>query len=205
MNPRPVSRMRFWVTTQLCGLAFFLVMGTLGMLVEANGAGCMYVTPTFFMVLFLVYPAARLRAFGAATAVFLLYATLGSLIEYQMQWVVERQLASPWGGLAWGLLGVVVGLTTDLTFHFLPGRVAWPWRGVAAGAVAGLAFFVTTYVAMTTLYATPASQQSHFVFFSTRALFSITWMVLNGGFAGYCATMLAAGSRLRREREPSAA
>ena len=205
MDPRPVSRMRFWVTTQLCGLAFFLVMGTLGMLVEANDAGCMYVTPAFFMVLSLVYPAARLRVFGAATAVFLLYATLGSFVEYQMQWVVEQQLSSPWGGLAWGLLGVLVGLTTDLMFHFLPARVPRPWRGVAAGAAAGLAFFVTTYVAMTTLYATPASQQSHFVFFSTRAFFSIAWMVLNGAFAGYCATMLAAGSGLRPEQETAAA
>lgn len=197
MDPQPVSSLRFWATTQICGLLFFAIMGVLGMLVEASDAGCMYVTPIFFMVFVLVYPAARLRRFGAATAVFILYATVGSFIEYQMQWVSERQLASPWGGLAWGLLGVLVGLTTDLAFRFFPSTLAPAWRGALAGALAGLAFFATTYVAMTTLYASPASQQSHFVFFSSRALFSTVWMALNGAFAGYCAIAMAARSGFR--------
>lgn len=187
------SRLRFWLTTQTFGMLFFIVMGVLGMLVEANDAGCMYVTPAFFIVLTIVYPAARLRRFGAATAVFLLYATAGSYIEYQMQWVAERQLANPWGALGWGLLGVLVGLTADVVFRFLPATVSPGWRGTITGSATGLALFLTTYVAMTTLYASPASQQSHFVFFSSRALFSLPWMILNGAFAGYCAMALAAG------------
>jgi len=191
------SRLRFWLTTQTFGMLFFLVMGVLGMLIEANDAGCMYVTPAFFIVLTIVYPAARLRRFGAATAVFLLYVTAGSYIEYQMQWVAERQLASPWGALGWGLLGMLVGLVTDVTFRYLPATVSPGWRGAITGTLTGLALFITTYVAMTTLYASPASQQSHFVFFSSRALFSLPWMLLNGGFAGYCAMALAAGFGLR--------
>ena len=187
------SRLRFWLTTQTFGMLFFIVMGVLGIMVEANDAGCMYVTPAFFIVLTIVYPAARLRRFGAATAVFLLYATAGSYIEYQMQWVAERQLASAWGALGWGLLGVLVGLIADVVFRFLPATVAPGWRGAITGALTGLALFFTTYVAMTTLYASPASQQSHFVFFSSRALFSLPWMILNGAFAGYCAMALAAG------------
>ena len=195
MNPQPVSRLRFWATTQICGVIFFSIMGVLGMLVESNDAGCMYVTPAFFMVLILVYPAARLRRFGAATAVFLLYVTVGSFIEYQMQWVADRQLASPWGALAWGLLGVLAGLIADITFRFLPPAVSPSWRGLLTGAVTGLAFFVTTYAAMTTLYASPASQQTHFVFFSSRAPFTILWLIFNGAFAGYCAVALAASFR----------
>ena len=198
MSTRPASRQHFWATTQICGLLFFIVMGVLGMLVEMNDAGCMYVTPAFFMVLVVVYPAARLRHFGAATAVFLLYATIGSFIEYQMQWVVERQLASPWGALAWGLLGLLVGLCIDLTFRFIPASVPPPWRGAIAGAVAGLAFFASTYVAMTTLYASPASQQTHFVFFSSRVPFTLPWMLLNGAFGGYCAWALAEGVGFRK-------
>lgn len=193
MDTQRASRTRFWLTTQTFGLVFFLVMGILGMLVETHDAGCMYVTPAFFMVLAVVYPLARLRRFGAATSVFLLYATAGSYIEYHMQWVVERQLASPWGALAWGLLGMLVGLMADLTFRLLPAAVPPGWRGVVTGALTGAAFFATTYVAMTTLYASPASQQTHFVFFSSRALFSLPWMTLNGAFAGYCSMALAAG------------
>jgi len=187
------SRLRFWVTTQTFGMLFFIVMGVLGMMVEANDAGCMYVTPAFFIVLTIVYPAARLRRFGAATAVFLLYATAGSYIEYQMQWVAERQLASPWGALGWGLLGVLVGLVADVTLRYLPAALPAGWRGAITGAFTGAALFATTTVAMTTLYASPASQQSHFIFFSSRAIFSLPWMLLNGGFAGYCAMALAAG------------
>lgn len=188
------SRLRFWLTTQTFGMLFIIVMGVLGMLVEANDAGCMVVAPTFFIVLTIVYPAARLRRFGAATAVFLLYLTAGSYIKYQMRWVAERQLASPWGALGWGRLGMLVGLVTDVTFRYLPATVSPGWReGAITGTLTGLALFITSYVAMTTLYASPASQQSDFVFFSSRALFSLPWMVLNGGFAGCCAMALVAG------------
>ena len=197
MNPPRVSRRQFWLTTQTFGRIFFLVMGVLGMLVEASDAGCMYVTPAFFMVLAIVYPVARLQRFGAAAAVFVLYASAGSYVEYQMQWVVERQLASPWGALAWGMLGVLVGLTADVTYRALR-RIGSPgWRMAITGAVTGAALFATTYLAMTTLYASPASQQSHFVFFSARASFSLPWMILNGGFAGYCASALADAARGR--------
>jgi hypothetical protein len=199
MNVQPVSRLRFWLTTQTFGLVLFIVMGVLGMLVEVNDAGCMYVTPAFFMVLAIIYPLARLRRFGAATAVFLLYATVGAYIEYHMQWVVERQLSSPWGGLGWGLYGVLVGLATDITFRILPRGVSPGWRGAITGAVTGATLFATTYLAMTTLYASPASQQTHFTFFSQRALFSLPWMILNGAFAGFCAVSLAAGLGRRPE------
>jgi hypothetical protein len=174
-------------------------MGLLGMLVEASDAGCMYVTPAFFMVLAIAYPVARLQRFGAAAAVFVLYASAGSYIEYQMQWVVERQLASSWGALAWGMLGVLVGLTADVTYQALH-RIGSPgWRMAITGAVTGAALFATTYLAMTTLYASPASQQTHFVYFSARAAFSLSWMILNGGFAGYCASALADAARGRAQ------
>jgi hypothetical protein len=204
MNSQPVSRLRFWLTTQICGLAFFAVMGLLGMLVEASDAGCMYVTPALFMVLAVLYPVARLRRFGAATAVFLLYVTVGSYIEYQMQWVVERQLASPWGAFAWGLLGMLVGWVADVTFHFLPPALPPIWRGMITGVATAVAFFATTYVAMTTLYVSPASQQTHFVFFSSRAVFSLTWMILNGGAAGYLAMALAEGFGVRAQGQLAA-
>lgn len=41
MEAQSISRRRFWLTTQTFGLVFFLVMGILNMLVEANDAGCM--------------------------------------------------------------------------------------------------------------------------------------------------------------------
>ena len=195
MLAQAAPRRRFWLTTQASGLVFFAVMGVLGMLVENNDAGCMYVTPAYFMVLAIVYPLTRLRRFGAATAVFLLYATVGSYIEYHMQWVIDRQLASPWGGLGWGLLGVLVGVAADLAFRFLPQAVSPGRRAAITGAVTGGALFVTTYLAMTTLYASPASQQTHFVFFSQRAFFSLGWMLLNGGFAGDTAPALAQPGR----------
>jgi hypothetical protein len=199
MNAPPVSRLRFWLTTQTFGLVFFLIMGVLGMLIEANDAGCMYVTLAFFMVLAIMYPLARLQRFGAATAVFLLYATVGAYIEYHMQWVVDRRLASPWGGLGWGLYGVAVGLATDVTFRLLPRGVSPGRRGAITGAISGAALFATTYLAMTTLYTSPASQQTHFVFFSQRAHFSLPWMILNGAFAGYCAASLAGETAHRLE------
>lgn len=88
---------------------------------------------------------------------------------------------------------MLVGLMADLTFRLLPAAVPSGWRGAVTGALTGAAFFATTYTAMATLYASAASQQTHFVFFSSRALFSLPWMILNGAFAGYCSMALAAG------------
>ncbi len=203
--PRKAAGPGFWTTTQLFGILFFLVMGVLGMLVEASSSGCMYVVPTYFTVLVVVLPLLILRRFGAATAVFLLYVTVGSFIEYRMEWVAVSKLASPLGGLGWGLYGVLVGLSADAAYRWLPHSIPEARRAAITGAVTGCAFFLTTYLAMATLYAVQAPE-SHYRFFSSQVYFSLPWMVLNGGFAGYTAEMLARGVRDKAStRQPAAA
>jgi len=50
--------------------------------------------------------------------------------------------------------------------------------------------FVTTYLALTYLYVNP-SLGSHYGYFTVGIGFSLPWLVVNGGLAGYTAYALS--------------
>ena len=179
------ARSHFWKTVLLFGAIHFLVM-CLGIFVESGSGGCMFIIPAYFMILPLVLPILILRRVGAGTAVFLPYATLGFFPTYYFEF---RKMYGLWGVVGWCLIGPLVGLVADLTYKFLPHRLSERWRAIIVGAVSGAAIFVTTYVALATFYREP-NLGPHFRYFTTNAYFSLPWLILNGGFAGYTAYAL---------------
>jgi hypothetical protein len=183
---QPVSaRRRFWKTVLLFGAIHFLVM-SLGILVESGSGGCMFIIPAYFMILPVMLSILILRRLGAGTAVFLPYAILGIFPVYYFE---LPKMYGLWGVAAWCLIGPLVGLVADLTFKFLPERIPERWRAILLGAVTGAALFVTTYVALATFYREP-ELGLHFRYFTTGIYFSLPWLVVNGGFAGYTAYAL---------------
>ena len=54
------------------------------------------------------------------------------------------------------------------------------------GAVIGAALFIATWAALTFFYI-PQPPESHYRFFTTGIWFSLPWLIVNGGFAGYTA------------------
>ena len=187
------TRPRFWATVLKYGALHFLVMLLGFLLVEEAAAGCMFVTPAYFIVLVVALPILILRRIGAGAAVFLPYAVLGFPPVYYYDWMVNHTLRSVWGAVGWCLVGPLVGLIGDLTFRFLPGRMPGKWRAVAVGATIGAAIFVTTYVALGTFYKA-ASMDSHYRFFAQTPYYSLPWLVVNGAFAGYTAHAITARS-----------
>ena len=182
----PVSaRQQFWKTVLLFGAIHFLVM-SLGIFVESGSGGCMFIIPAYFMILPLVLPILILRRVGAGTAVFLPYAILGFYPTYYFE---LPKMFGLWGVVGWCLMGPLVGLVADLTYKFLPQSVSERWRAIIVGAVSGAAIFATTYVALATFYREP-DLGAHFRYFTTNIYFSLPWLILNGGFAGYTAYAL---------------
>jgi len=159
------------------------------LLVENASAGCMFVTPAYFIVLVVVLPILILQRIGAGAAIFLPYAILGFPPVYYYDWMVNHSLVSLWGAVGWCLIGPLVGFIGDLTFRFLPKGISGKWRAIVVGAVIGTAIFLTTLVALATFYKA-ATMESHYRFFTQGVYFSLPWLVVNGGFAGYTAYAL---------------
>jgi len=189
-NQPTLSRASFWKTVLPYGALHFIIMGISAPLIDLPQHGCMFITPAYFIVLVIVLPILILRRFWAGTTVFIPYATLGFFPAYYFEWMTNQSLKSVWGVVAWCLIGPLVGLLGDLTFKFLPRRVSEQQRAIITGAVIGAAIFLTTLVALTTLYKV-ASMDSHLRYFTQGWYFSLPWLVINGGFAGYTAHMLS--------------
>ena len=186
VTPRPV----FWKTILKYGAIHFMVM-TFGAFVlevlQDYSGGCMFVVPAYFMVIPVVLSILTLQRFGAGIGVFLPYTVLGFFPTYYFEWFLSPNLVSIWGVVGWCLLGPIVGLTADLVFGFLPKTMPEKWRAVVLGVTIGVALFITTYLGLATFYRVP-SMASHFRFFNSPYLFfSLPWLILNGGFAGYTA------------------
>lgn len=103
--------------------------------------------------------------------------------------MTAHNLKGVWGVFAWCLVGPLVGLLGDITFKFLPKSVSDKRRAILTGAVIGAAIFFTTLLALTTFYQV-ASMDTHLCFFAQGWSFSLPWLVVNGGFAGYTAYAL---------------
>lgn len=194
---QPVShRLKFWKTVFLYGVLYFLIMILGYVLIEQFSGGCMFIIPAYFMVLVVVLPILILQRFGAGMAVFIPYAVVGFIMDYYYEIVIYKSLTSIWGVVGWCLMGVVVGLSGDLTHRFLPRSMNERWRAVLIGAVIGMMFYLTTLAALTWLYNSP-SMETHYRFFTQGVYFSLPWLVVNGSFAGFTAYAITKGSGIR--------
>ncbi len=180
------SRPSFWKTVLLFGALHFGIMTLGNLLVEPFSGGCVFVIPAYFMVLPVILSILIVRRVGAGTAVFLPYAIVGVFPVYYFDWVVGRTLLSPWGALSWSVFGLLTGLAGDLTYRFLPATTTEKRRAIFVGAVIGLAVFIATWAALTFFYISQPPE-SHYRFFTTGIWFSLPWLIVNGGFAGYTA------------------
>ena len=186
----PISQSKFWKTALLYGAVHFLVMTYGAFIIEQ--IDCQFVVPAFFMALPVMLSILTLRRFGAGTVVFLPYSILGFFPVYYMDYLTFHTMLSVWGAVAWSLGGVFTGMAADLAFRFLPGSLSEQWRAILVGVVIGLGIYLTPLVAMTFFYI-PHPPESHYYMFTTEIAYSLSWLLINGGFAGYTAFLITNG------------
>jgi hypothetical protein len=182
-----VPRPKFWKTALLYGDIHFLVMTYGAFVIEQTD--CQFVVPAFFMALPVMLSILSLRRFGAGTIVFLPYAILGFFAVYYMDYITLHTMLSVWGALAWSLGGLLTGLAADLAFRFLPRSISERWHAILVGVIVGLGIYLTPLIAMTFFYI-PQPPESHYYMFTTRIMYSLSWLLINGGFAGYTAYLI---------------
>jgi hypothetical protein len=174
----------FWRIALLFGAIHFLVMTYGAFVIEQ--ADCQFVVPAYFMALPALLSILTLRRFGAGTVVFLPYAILGFYPVYYQDYLMAHTMLNVWGAVAWCLGGLLTGLAGDLAYRYLPSRLPERWRAILTGVVIGLGIYLTPLIAMTFFYI-PHPPESHYYMFTTRIAYSLSWLLVNGGFAGYTA------------------
>jgi len=184
ITTQATSHPKFWKTALLFGTVHFLVMTYGAFVIEQ--IDCQFVVPAYFMALPVMLSILALRRFGAGTVVFLPYAVIGFFAVYYMDYVTLHTMRTVWGAVAWCLGGLLTGLAADLAYRFLPHRILERWRAVLVGLVVGLGIYLTPLIAMTFFYI-PHPLESHYYMFTTRIVYSLSWLLVNGGFAGYTA------------------
>jgi hypothetical protein len=188
-SSRP-SRLGPWAKALLYGVLQFAIYGVAAFLVEKYSGSCMFVLPAYFYALVTVLAVVTLRRFGVGAATFLPIAVLGGLMEYYMEWVSSRSLLSPWGALAWSAMFLGIGLAADVAFRLAPARWSLRRRAALTGVAFGLAFYLLVLLVLVALYPHTA-QPGHLKYFLEGAPFTVPWMLVNGGFAGYTAAAIA--------------
>lgn len=174
------------------GAVHFLVMTYGAFVIEQTD--CQFVVPAYFMALPVMLSIMTLRRFGAGTIVFLPYAILGFYPVYYMDYVTLHTMLNVWGAVACCLGGVLTGLAADLAFRFLPDSLSEKWRAVLVGMVVGIGIYLTPLITMTFFYI-PHPPESHYYMFTTEIAYSLSWLLINGGFAGHTAYLVANGSQ----------
>jgi hypothetical protein len=178
------SHPKFWKTALMFGSVHFLIMTYGAFVIEPTD--CQFVVPAYFMALPVLLSILTLRRFGVGTVVFLPYAFIGFFTVYYMDYITLHTMLSVWGAVTWCLGGLLTGLAADLAFRFLPNCISEKWRAIFVGVTVGLGIYLTPLVAMTFFYI-PQPPESHYYLFTTRIVYSLSWLLVNGGFAGYMA------------------
>jgi hypothetical protein len=152
---------------------------------EVGGVGMFYVyILSFYISLVVVLPILMINRFGVGMAVYLPYAIIGLFVDYYIEWVTLHTLVSPWFVVGWCVIGLAIGLSADLAYRFLSGRLSERWRAIITGVVMGIVKFLLVIVALTFFY---VEQQSGPGSFLGVAYYGLPLLILNSGFGGYTA------------------
>ncbi len=145
---------------------------------------CMFYMIGYLMATVVVTAIMMTKRFGIGLLVFLPYAIIGLPLEYYMEWVLDPVLISPFAAVVWAMIGPVVGLSTDLTYRFIPKTIQERVRGIITGLVLAAAHFLIMLGALAVLYVNPIPGLEHYL----NALgFTLPWLLMNGAFGGYTA------------------
>lgn len=156
-----------------------------GMWPEVGGVGMFFVyVLSFYIALVVVLPILILQRFGVGVAIWLPYAISGLFVEGYMEWVAVRNLLGPWAAVGWCIIGLLVGLSADLAYRFLPVRLGPRARAVSTGMAMGVTNFLLILVALFTFYTEQPTGAGTFL---GVAYYGLPLLIINSGFGGYVA------------------
>ncbi len=196
----PVSRFKPWQMILIFGILQCFIYGigsftldyfaggatqSFGVWPDVGGVGFFFVYILSFFITFLtILPIITIHRFGVGIAVYLPYAISGLFVEYYIEWITLHTLVSPWAVVGWCVIGLAIGLSADLAYRYLPGRLHERWRAIFTGVAMGLVNFLLVVVALSFFYIERQSGPGSFL---GVAYYGIPLLILNSGFGGYTA------------------
>lgn len=152
---------------------------------EGGGVGFFFLyVLSFYITLVVLLPILIIKRFGVGMAVYLPYAISGLFVDYYIEWVTLHTLVSPWAVVGWCVIGLLIGLSADLAYRFLPESLSEQWRAIITGVVMGIVNFLLVIVAISFFYVEHPSGPGTFL---GVAYYGLPLLILNSGFGGYTA------------------
>ncbi len=160
-----------------------------GIMGEVLGIGMFFIYMIgFFLSIIIILPILIHKSFGIGILIFLPYSIIGFFVEYYYEFASQQTLKSIWGVFGWTVIGLLIGLSADLTFRFLSKKISLKIKAIIMGIILALTNFVLTLIAVSFFYkiSTPITSIAPGSFLGV-AYFGLPWLVINSGFGGYTA------------------
>lgn len=197
-------RLKKWQTILLFGFLLMIVYaagvyffdffaGTatagFGIMGEVWGIGMFFIYMIgYFLSIIIILPILIHKSFGIGILIFLPYSVIGFFVEYYYEFASQQTLKSIWGVFGWAVIGLLIGLSADLTFRFLSKKISLKIKAIITGVILALTNFILTLIAVSFFYkiSTPITSIAPGSFLGV-AYFGLPWLVINSGFGGYTA------------------
>jgi len=183
--------MKPWKMILLYGVLIMLLIGfgTFFDLTTGIGFFFLYVT-SYFNAILIVLPILLIRRFGVGVLLYLPCAILGLAIEYYMEVVYSPVLKSPWLVPVFCLMYLIIGLSADLSFKYIPKGWDEKRRAIYTGIVPMVVNWIIFVIAALYFYipAAPVSPAPRTIL--TVAFWAFPWLLLSAAFGGYTSYLM---------------
>jgi hypothetical protein len=144
-----------------------------------------YMTSLFLSLIILSAIYKTNETFGVGFLVFIPYAVIGFFVEYYYEIDV---LKGVWAVIGWCLIGLIVGLSADISFKLLQTQTELRHEYVAGltGVSLNLIYFLLVWIAIETFYIAGTGLSGPGSFLGV-AYFGLPWMLIHGFIGGYLA------------------
>ena len=153
------------------------------------GIGNFYIYVSSFLLSLIVISAIyKGKIFGMGFYIFVPYAIIGFFVEYYYELVKNPVLRGEWAVVGWCLVGLLVGLSADISFKLLneKTRIDEDYCTALTGVIVNLLYFLLTWFALENFYI-ESNIFSGAGSFLGVAYFMVPWMAIHGFFGGYLA------------------
>ncbi|MCL4378738.1 MAG: hypothetical protein M1409_10265 [Actinobacteria bacterium] len=197
-------KLKRWQTVLLFGFLLMIVYGAgtyffdyyagsatagFGKMGSVWGIGMFFIYMIgYFLSIVIILPILIHKSFGLGTLIFVPYAIIGFFVEYYYELQQVQALKGVWAVFGWTAIGLLIGLSVDITYRFLTKKISLKIRAIIMSVVLALANFVLTLIALIFFYKipTPLIPLVPGSFFGV-SYFGLPWLVINSGFGGYTA------------------
>ncbi len=174
-----------------------------GIMGKVMGMGMFFIYMIgYFLAILVILPILLIRRFGTGLIIFIPYAVTGFFVELYYEWFSSHTLISPWGAVGWCIAGLMIGLSADLSFRFLPARLSEKWRAIITGIVLGSASFIFNLIPLIFFYKIPMPVNPvHPGTYLGVAYFGAPWLILHSAFGGFTAYAIASLIKSKEKKQ----